>query len=85
MELNESITLDEAIKHSNDKAKELFCKADEDFYFDGNWNKRVDCLECAKQHKQLAEWLTILKEIKEAYESEYQVQDVIEVCVKYWG
>lgn len=77
--------LEEAIKHSNDKAKELSCKADKDFYFDGNWNKRAACLECAEQHKQLAEWLTILKEIKDAYESEYQVQDVIEVCMKYWG
>lgn len=32
-----------------------------------------------------AEWLTQLKEIKEAYESDYNIQDLIEVCVKFWG
>ena len=26
-----------------------------------------------------------IAEIKEAYESDYQIQDVIEVCVKLWG
>jgi len=57
--------LPEAIKHCEEKAKELFCKADEDYYFDGNWNKRVDCQECAKEHQQLAEWLSHYQEIRE--------------------
>ena len=26
-----------------------------------------------------------IAEIKEAYESDYQIQDVIEVCTKLWG
>ena len=41
--------------------------------------------DCAKEHEQLAEWLSSLKELKDAYESNYQVQDVIEVCVRLWG
>ena len=59
------MTLDEAIKHCEEKAKELFCKADEDYYFDGNWNKRVDCQECAKEHEQLAGWLKDYKQLLE--------------------
>ena len=39
----------------------------------------------AEDEDQLAEWLTQLKEIKEAYEGDYQVQDIIELCVKFWG
>ena len=26
-----------------------------------------------------------LKELKEAYESDYQIDDLIQVCVKLWG
>lgn len=53
--------IDEAIKHAEEKAKELYCKADEDFFFDGDWGKRIECLECAKEHEQLANWLNELK------------------------
>ena len=56
--------LDMAIQHCHEKAKELNCKADEDYYFDGDWGKRVDCLECAKEHEQLALWLEELKEAR---------------------
>lgn len=38
------LTLDEAIKHCQEKA---------------------DCSECGKEHKQLAEWLIELKQLKE--------------------
>lgn len=78
------MTLDEAIKHCKEKADELnkevlnqanLCNARE----------MAECQECAREHEQLAEWLTQLKELKEAYESDYQIQDVIETCVKFWG
>lgn len=59
------MTLDEAIKHCEEKAKELSCKADEDYYFDGDWGKRVDCLECAREHGQLAEWLKHYQAIRQ--------------------
>lgn len=40
------MTLDEAIKHSLERAEQ-------------------DCTECANEHKQLAEWLVELKELRE--------------------
>ena len=54
------LTIDEAIKHCNDKAEELRC----DFHTKTNRSDRNDCLECAKEHEQLAEWLTELKELR---------------------
>lgn len=56
--------LSEAILHCEEKAKELYCKADKDFYFDGDWGKRYHCTECAKEHEQLASWLKELKELR---------------------
>ena len=58
------MTLDEAIKHCEEKAEELYCKADEDYFFDGDWGKKLYCTECAKEHEQLAEWLKELKGLR---------------------
>ena len=44
------MTLDEAIKHCEKRAKE---------------NRTEGCIECAKDHEQLAEWLKELKEYRE--------------------
>lgn len=57
--------IDEAIKHAEEKAKELYCKADEDFFFDGDWGKKLHCTECAKEHEQLAEWMRELRHWRE--------------------
>ena len=60
------MTLDEAIKHAREKAEELkkqgsiCCDSLEDT------NRAEKCLECAKGHEQLAEWLTELKAYREA-------------------
>ena len=57
------MSLDEAIAHCHEKAEMLKKNAEE-------WklvNKpKADCLECAAEHEQLAEWLTELKERREA-------------------
>ena len=55
------MTLDEAIKHAEKVAiykADLACTL---------WNskEKVRCEECAKEHRQLAEWLKELKEIKQ--------------------
>lgn len=54
--------LDEAIKHCRDKAEELNKDAD---YLDAPYgmdtSARTECLECAKEHEQLADWLEELK------------------------
>lgn len=58
------MTLDEAIKHCEEKAKEQRA-----------WAKELigglvveDCLECAKEHEQLAAWLRELKALREEKE-----------------
>lgn len=57
--------LDEAIKHCHEKAKELRIEAIEGRSMYPQKHK-AECLECAKEHEQLAEWLTELKERREA-------------------
>ena len=56
-------TLEEAIKHCHEKAEEL--RESADLCMLGT-EIRNECLECAKEHEQLAEWLTELKERREA-------------------
>lgn len=58
------MTIDEAIKHAEEKAKELYCKADEDHFFDGDLGKKLHCTKCAEEHEQLAEWLKELKGLR---------------------
>ena len=61
------IELDEAIKHCHEKAKELRETAVKDFYDNKTTlGEMADCRECANEHEQLAEWLTELKERREA-------------------
>ena len=53
------MTLDEAIQHCEEKAKEQRIEA--------NYRipPKTDCLKCAEEHEQLAEWLKELKAYKE--------------------
>lgn len=60
------LNLNEAIQHCKEKVKELRVQAYEDYHFDGDLNKRVECLECAKEHGQLAEWLEELEQRRES-------------------
>lgn len=56
------MTLDEAIKHAEEVAEEQekLCKVNDDFNFSQPvWRK------CAKEHRQLAEWLKDYKRLKE--------------------
>ena len=59
------MTLDEAIKHCEEKAKEqrekatAIARAKEPFY------KYAECAECANEHEQLAIWLKELKGYRE--------------------
>ena len=60
------LTLDEAIKHCEEKKKEL--KEEAHSYSDDERysGAKADCLECAREHAQLAGWLTELQERREA-------------------
>ena len=61
------MTLDEAIKHCEEKAEEKKKEAD---YLDAPYgmdtSERTSCLECANDHLQLAQWLKELKARREA-------------------
>lgn len=69
------MTLEEAIKHCEEVAE-----AEEQKYKDwkGDYShlKKIDsCLECAKEHRQLAEWLKKLKAYEEAREEIIRKRD----------
>ena len=57
------LTLDEAIKHCEEKAKELREQVDTHIVVDAE--EIGDCIECADEHEQLAGWLTELKAWRE--------------------
>ena len=55
------MTLDEAIEHARDKAKENRKDA---CFTSIPWHAK-DCEKCAKEHEQLADWLEELKEYRD--------------------
>lgn len=61
------MTIDEAIKHCLEVAEQNEKKAEYRPRMDSydEIESRADCLECAADHRQLAEWLTELKELRE--------------------
>ena len=66
------LSIEQAIQHCKDKAKELREEAeawsDYKLVSEKARNSMSDCLECANEHEQLAEWLTELKELRETME-----------------
>ena len=58
--------LDEAISHTREKAKELSDKAYAEYGKTMTEEQAYECNECAREHEQLAEWLTELKARREA-------------------
>lgn len=65
------MTLEEAIKHCEEvaEAKERSAKLHQrpDRGVKGSGKRYLSCLECAKEHRQLAEWLKELKEYRKNY------------------
>ena len=63
------MTLDEAIKHEEEAAEKNEKKAKNyprpDKNVRGSGRKYNDCIECASEHRQLAEWLKELKQLRE--------------------
>ena len=51
------MTLDEAIKHAEEVASRKF-------------DDNVHCIKCAEKHRQFAEWLKELKELKTKMEDD---------------
>ena len=63
------MTLDEAIKHCKEKSEELRAEAT-----DLDSGEAQECLECANEHEQLAEWLEDYKRLlgEKSYAMGYQ-------------
>lgn len=61
------MTLDEAIKHCEEKAEELNQRA-ESAENNGQYQFSDECKECANEHKQLAAWLKELRKLKKCRE-----------------
>ena len=55
------MTLDEAIEHAKEKAKEQRYYAN----FERNGMMYQSCIKCAEEHEQLAEWLEQLKKYQQ--------------------
>ena len=67
------ITIDEAIKHCEEVAEKLEkqvkpyqCEAINKKLYEVNKKEWDECLECASEHRQLAEWLRELRAYREA-------------------
>ena len=58
------MTLEDAIKHAAEVAESKRRQAENGDWENGSMTER-DCLECAEEHKQLAEWLKELKQLRE--------------------
>ena len=59
------LTIDEAIKHCNEQVELLQRKADYTVFY--NTDDKDQCIECANDHRQLAEWLTELQQWRRVY------------------
>ena len=64
------MTIDEAIRHCEEVAEEKEQEAKEAHVLSG-----MDCMECAEEHRQLAEWLRELKAYREAREEIIRKRD----------
>ena len=59
------MTIDEAIAHARDVANEQKRRSGICIQNDSECDKFSDCLKCAEEHEQLAEWLEELKTYRE--------------------
>lgn len=59
-------SIDEAIKHCEEVAEEQEWQAYKSV--SRTYVERMSCEECAKEHRQLAEWLTELKKYRAIFE-----------------
>ena len=70
-------SIDEAIAHARDVANEQKRRSGICIQNDSECDKFSDCLKCAEEHEQLAEWLEELKFLKQ------WKQDVMDEFCKY--
>ena len=68
------MTIDEAIKHAEEVAKANESWHEE--YIDTAFEQHaLNCKKCAEDHRQLAEWLKILKRVKFEFDEAIRIID----------
>lgn len=75
------MTIDEAIKHAEEVAEKNEKKASCFWGKEGNPNYE-NCIECAEEHRQLAEWLKELKQLREQKEKEIDTEHTVTVKIE---
>ena len=70
--------LDETIEHCEEVSKKARNDADSGYFYE------EQCLKYAEEQEQLAEWLTQLKRIKEAFKTG-EVMNIVAECMSIWG
>lgn len=81
------MTIDEAINHAKEVASELKRKSGLCVQNDNECDKFSSCLNCAKEHEQLAKWLEELKAYREQHQalcdaySVHTVEDIYDKAV----
>lgn len=61
------MTIDDAIKHAKEVAEEQLMRAGKCTGDDSLCDKYSNCMKCAEDHQQLAEWLKELKLYREIF------------------
>ena len=77
------LTLDEAIKHCLETAEQLEERANIPYKVEDSELQDNACRECAADHRQLAEWLTELKEAKRLLKLALNDFETIESNLEY--
>ncbi len=70
------MTLNEAIKHYEEKAKELR-KNEPIFRYAADEKEADKCLKCAEEYEQLAEWLKELKDYRKLFDSPKEAEEIL--------
>ena len=71
-------SIDEAIAHARDVANEQKRRSGICIQNDSECDKFSDCLKCAEEHEQLAEWLEELKSLRE-YKEKIEMQYIDDI------
>lgn len=80
----ERLTLEEAIVHAKEVAEKNYRGADFESIDSVDDDIKANCIKCAEEHMQLAEWLEELKSYKEAEEQGLLVRLPCPVGTTVW-
>lgn len=80
----ERLTLEDAISHAKEVAEKNYRGADFESIDSVDDDIKTNCIKCAEEHMQLAEWLEELKSYKEAEEQGLLVRLPCPVGTTVW-